>query len=227
MATTSKLNLAELAASIVKCFPSLNVLEQRLSLDLYRLLAEGQPVPRAALAKRVGVSVEIVNRVLDSWPGVFSDGQHRVVGYWGLTIPAAYRSPHTLRMNGRLLSAWCAWDTLFLPELVGHIAEVESASPGDAGVVRLTITPRHVERGRTCRESNVCTCAGRPGNAKERHNLFLSLRPFLSLAASGRELGRKASRNLHAFDRGGAHSGAPKERSAISRRFAVEEEHVD
>lgn len=146
MATTSKLNLAELAASIVKCFPSLNVLEQRLSLDLYRLLAEGQPVPRAALAKRVGVSVEIVNRVLDSWPGVFSDGQHRVVGYWGLTIPAAYRSPHTLRMNGRLLSAWCAWDTLFLPELVGHIAEVESASPGDAGVVRLTITPRHVER---------------------------------------------------------------------------------
>lgn len=41
MATTSKLNLDELAASIVRCFPSLNSVEQRLSLDLYRLLAEG------------------------------------------------------------------------------------------------------------------------------------------------------------------------------------------
>ena len=50
MATPSKLNLNELAASIVRCFPSLNLLEQRLSLDLYRLLAEGQPV-------RVGRSV--------------------------------------------------------------------------------------------------------------------------------------------------------------------------
>ena len=37
MATPSKLNLDELAASIVRCFPSLNSIEQRLSLDLYRL----------------------------------------------------------------------------------------------------------------------------------------------------------------------------------------------
>ena len=44
MTTTPKLNLDELAANIVRCFPSLNVLEQRLSLNLYRLLAEGQPL---------------------------------------------------------------------------------------------------------------------------------------------------------------------------------------
>jgi alkylmercury lyase len=37
-------------------------------------------------------------------------------------------------------------DTLFLPQLVGHTAEVESGSPGDAGIVRLTITPQQVER---------------------------------------------------------------------------------
>src|SRR5713226_1348221 len=98
MTTTSKLSLAELAASIVRCFPSLNVVEQRLSLHLYRLLAEGQPVPRAVLAEGVGVSAETVNRILESWPGVFSDRQHRVVGYWGLSPLAAYSSPHTLRM---------------------------------------------------------------------------------------------------------------------------------
>jgi alkylmercury lyase len=146
MTTSSKLNLAELATSIVSSLPSLNVEEQRLSLHLYRFLAEGQPVPHAVLAERVGVPVETVNRILESWPGVFSDKQHRVVGYWGLSLPAAYSSPHTLTMNGQRLSAWCAWDTLFLPQLVGHTAEVESGSPGDAGIVRLTITPQQVER---------------------------------------------------------------------------------
>jgi alkylmercury lyase len=146
MATPSKLNLDELAASIVRCFPSLNMIEQRLSLDLYSLLAEGQPVSRNALAERLDVPVETVNRTLDGWPGVFSDSERRIVGYWGLSIPAAYKSPHTLKTNGRMLSAWCAWDTLFLPQLVGHTAEIESASPNDAGTVRLTITPQQVER---------------------------------------------------------------------------------
>src|SRR5882762_2564157 len=146
MATPSKLNLDELAASIVRCFPSLNLLEQRLSLDLYRLLAEGQPVQRTELAKQLETSVEAVNRILESWPGVFSDSEGRIVGYWGLSLPAAYSSPHTLKMNGRTLSAWCAWDTLFLPQLIGHTADIESIDPGDAGIVRLTVTPQQVER---------------------------------------------------------------------------------
>jgi hypothetical protein len=47
MTTIPKLNLDELAASVVKCFPALNLLEQRLSLELYRLLAEGHRSPPA------------------------------------------------------------------------------------------------------------------------------------------------------------------------------------
>jgi hypothetical protein len=59
MTTTSKPDLAELAANIVRCFPSLNALEQRLSLDLYRLLAEGRPVQRMEL-RRVSTSLRPV-----------------------------------------------------------------------------------------------------------------------------------------------------------------------
>ena len=79
MTATPKLNLGELAASIVGLFPTLDLLEQRLSLALYRLLAEGQPVPRASLAERLGISIETVNRILDGWPGVFSDTERRIV----------------------------------------------------------------------------------------------------------------------------------------------------
>jgi alkylmercury lyase len=146
MATPSKLNLEELAANIVSCFPGLNLLEQRLSLGLYRLLAEGQPVPRMALVNRLETSIETVSRILDSWPGVFSDADQQIVGYWGLSIPVSYSSPHTLRMNGRTLAAWCAWDTLFLPELIGQTAEIESVGPAGSETVRLTVTPECVER---------------------------------------------------------------------------------
>src|SRR6266851_6703282 len=146
MITNDKVDLDDVAASIVGVFPTLDLFEQRLSLELYRLLAEGQPVPRATLADRLGVPVEIVNAILGGWPGVFSDPQQRVVGYWGLAIPAAYASPHRLPINGRRLSAWCAWDTLFLPQLLGQRAEVESASPTPGVTVSITVTPEEVER---------------------------------------------------------------------------------
>lgn len=142
--TMGNANLNDLAGSVVGCFPTLDLLEQRMSLELYRLLAEGQPVPRATLAERLGIPVDSVNRILDTWPGVFSDPKRQVVGYWGLAIPAAYASPHRFTIDGRSLSAWCAWDTLFLPQLLGQTAQVESIGP--TGVtVRLTVTPDRVE----------------------------------------------------------------------------------
>ena len=42
----AKINLGDMAAHVVELFLKLNLFEQRLSLELYRLLAEGQPVPQ-------------------------------------------------------------------------------------------------------------------------------------------------------------------------------------
>jgi alkylmercury lyase len=145
MTRDGKLDLEGVAGRIVDVFPRLDALEQRLSLALYRLLATGKPVPRPMLAERAAISVEKVERILGGWPGVFSDRHGRVVGYWGLSIPEAYMSPHRFMVGGRTLSAWCAWDTLFLPQLLGQTAMVESVSPVLGGRVRLTITPERVE----------------------------------------------------------------------------------
>jgi alkylmercury lyase len=143
---SENVDIDAVALGIVKVFPALDRFEQRLSLELYRLLSGGQPVACAVLAERLQVSVEIVNRILDGWPGVFSDSERRIVGYWGLAIAAAYTSSHQLTIEGRRLAAWCAWDTLFLPHLFGKTAEVESQSPGLAGVVKLIVTPTQVDR---------------------------------------------------------------------------------
>jgi alkylmercury lyase len=48
-------------------------------------------------------------------------------------------------IDGRSLSAWCAWDTLFQPELLGRTVLVETASPDERAPVRLTVTPERVE----------------------------------------------------------------------------------
>lgn len=146
MTKAGKFDLDTLAAIVVGAFPKLDTLDQRLSLELYRMLAEGQPISRSVLARRLDVPDETVERILDRWPGVFSDAGQRVVGYWGLSLPSAYGGPHRLTIDGRCLSAWCAWDTLFLPELLGRTTEVETASPDQHAVVHLTVTPERVER---------------------------------------------------------------------------------
>jgi alkylmercury lyase len=146
MTAHDRINLDDVAARIVRVFPELDRIKQHLSLELYCLLAEGQPVSRAVLAQRVRIPIETVDRILDSWPGVFSNAQRQVVGYWGLAIPAAYASPHRFKIDGRTLSAWCAWDTLFLPQLLGRTAEIDSIAPNASDRIHLTVTPDRVER---------------------------------------------------------------------------------
>src|SRR6266436_6504449 len=51
----------------------------------------------------------------------------------------------TMRVDGRELYAWCAWDTLFLPALLGTSVEVESSCRVTGAPVRLMVTPRGVE----------------------------------------------------------------------------------
>jgi alkylmercury lyase len=151
---SGNVDIDAVALGIVKVFPALDGFEQRLSWELYRLLAEGQPVVHAVLADRLQAPVEIVDRILDRWPGVFSDSERRIVGYWGLSIAAAYASPHQLTIDDQRLSAWCAWDTLFLPHLLGKPAHVESKSPGLGSVVKLIVTPTRVDGVEPKSESN-------------------------------------------------------------------------
>ena len=56
-------------------------------------------MPRQLLAQLFASTVETVNKTLDVWPGVFSDEQKRIVGYWGLAIADAYKSPTTPRYS--------------------------------------------------------------------------------------------------------------------------------
>ncbi len=123
-------------------FPELDEIDQRLSIALYRELARGEPVAVHALAARVDAGSDDVAGRLGKWHAVHYDEQRRIVGHWGLTIVP---TRHRLRIGEIGLYAWCAWDTLFLPALLGTRAEVHSTCRASGAPVRLTVGPDAVD----------------------------------------------------------------------------------
>lgn len=103
----------------------LSLKEQAIALAVYREIARGAPAEVSAIARRAGVQSAAVEAALERWPGVErGDGRGSVVGFWGLALG---ETPHAILCGGTALYAWCAWDTLFLGELLAQELRVESA----------------------------------------------------------------------------------------------------
>jgi alkylmercury lyase len=116
-----------LAERLTATMPRIDATEQWIALTLIRQLALGAPVGASQLATAAELSEAHVAKTLDHLPGVFRDEEQRLVGFMGLTV--VEMGHHRMHVDGRPLSAWCAWDTLFLPELLGETACVTSARP--------------------------------------------------------------------------------------------------
>lgn len=119
--------------------------EQRAAVTLYRELAKGDPVGAAQLAGALGVPTVEAERLLVRDPIralVYSDEGGRVLGFGGLATAPMH---HRFKVNGRALWTWCAWDTLFIPEILDATAKVESSDPETGEVVRLTVSPDRIE----------------------------------------------------------------------------------
>lgn len=49
-------------------------------------------------------------------------------------------------MDGRTLYTWCAWDSLFIPGIIGKPAEVESLCPVTRTPISLVVAPKGIRR---------------------------------------------------------------------------------
>jgi alkylmercury lyase len=135
----ASLDITEVSERIACRAEELDEQGERLQLTLFRLLSEGQPVDSARLAERARLPVADIVEALGGWRGVHRDEDARVVAFKGLSLVEA---PHRLTVDGRTLYAWCAWDTLFLPELIGRPAEIESTCPATGETITLRVGPR-------------------------------------------------------------------------------------
>ena len=118
--------------------------EARLLMRMWRRLADGYPVR----PEQVGQIAGNIQMPLDAATAFVSklserDDAGTIVGIMGLSQK---NHPHRFEVDGRVLSTWCAWDSLFLPPLLGRDAKVESVCPATKTKVRLTISPEKIER---------------------------------------------------------------------------------
>ncbi len=140
---TGQLSMDELADAVLAAMPDLDPAGERLAIALHRLLAEGSPAGTAELAAATGLSEPDVAGLLGEWPGVFTDADGRVAGFWGQAI-GELTPAHRLEAGGRVLYGWCAFDTLFLPGRLGQVAQVTSTCPVTGEEIRLTVGPDEI-----------------------------------------------------------------------------------
>lgn len=119
--------------------------ERRVAVALYRELAKGRPVGDTQLGRALGLSKE-ETRTLRNWDTikcfVHFDSDGRIVGFGGLAIVPML---HRFQVDGHDLWTWCAWDSLFIPEILGRTARVASQDPESGELVRLVVTPERIE----------------------------------------------------------------------------------
>ncbi|HEO64890.1 MAG TPA: hypothetical protein ENI73_03370 [Spirochaetes bacterium] len=140
METATSLN--EIAERLFPTFVKLNPEEQKYSLSLYRILAQGKPVSREMLVETMNTSHEKVNHFLKDRMGVYYDDQQNIIGYMGLTIS---KMTHQFTVNSKTLYTWCAWDSLFIPALLDMTAEVESICQTSKKPVTFEVSPDGVK----------------------------------------------------------------------------------
>src|SRR2546428_14027140 len=122
--------------ALAKLLTTFSPEDQRVAVTLYRELAKGQPVDAAQVGRALGVAPAEARGFLnrDSIKlFVYTDDEGRVLGFGGL---AAAPMHHRLEGAGRTMWTWCAWDSLFIPEILGKRARVVSPDPDTGEVVQ-------------------------------------------------------------------------------------------
>lgn len=137
MSTTSP-GLAAAVEALADAFIPMTEAEQRLITAGYRLLSDGVPVEVEVLARSVRRSPGDVEGSLRSWPGVYLDGDGRLIGLWGMAVTDV--SPHRARFGDRGdVWMWCALDPLFIAPLLAEPVAVRSGCPTTGEPIRLTV----------------------------------------------------------------------------------------
>ncbi len=176
-------DLDQLARIFVEAFPRLDVDDQGLAITLYRLLAEGEPVSRERLARAFARPAKAVSHTISQWPGVFYDESDHIIGFLGLTIK---ETRHRLQVNGITVYTWCAWDTLFLPQLLNATATVTSTCAATGEEIRLTVSPSRIE---AVDPHDIVVSFLTPDEHELRENIITSFCPFVYFFRSRKDGG--------------------------------------
>ena len=136
--TAQETTVRDAAEAISAAMPALGATDQQIATAIHRLMSRGEPVEPEAIGKAVGIPADQVDAKLSSWPGVFRDGDGRLVGFWGHAI-AKLDPEYRLVAGDKTTYAWCALDTLFIPGIIGKTVRVEASDPVSGEPVSMVV----------------------------------------------------------------------------------------
>jgi alkylmercury lyase len=120
-----------------KVLPPIKEREQRVALAIYRLLAqEGTPLTLSALSQTVEMPLRYLESMTKKWPDLHRNDLGEIEAYAGLSTS---KTRHSLFIENRKLYTWCAWDTLFIPSLIGLRAVIQSTCPQTGHLIELEV----------------------------------------------------------------------------------------
>jgi len=116
----------------------------RLLVRVWKELAKGKPINTARqneMVAELGVPEDEVEDFLKRMAE--RDDGGKIIGILGLSQNEKWA--HHYYVDGQELRTWCAWDTLFLAQVLHKQVRVESASPVSGTKIDVAIGPEKVE----------------------------------------------------------------------------------
>jgi alkylmercury lyase len=119
-------------------------LDLRVTIKTIQALSKGNPVPPEQLAEIWEMPIEHVSSILEH---ASANGQAQVDAQGNLIGGVLSLVPTTNRIafDGDELYAWCAYDAIYAPGVVGKTANIVSEDPLTREPIKVTISPSGVQ----------------------------------------------------------------------------------
>lgn len=114
--------IERLASAIAAATFELDDVGRATARATWGLLTEGRPATIEAIAAKAALAPRAVSTRLDTWPGVFKDGDGNVVGFAGLALSGMAHSFEA--EGGARIFAWCALDPMLIVPILGRPARI-------------------------------------------------------------------------------------------------------
>lgn len=117
--------------------------ELRLQVVALQLLSKGEPVSPDRLAEAWSMPLEQVNAIFEQASALGTlqlDDSGNMVGTALSLVP----SNHKFQIDGKNLYAWCAYDAIYAPGVIGKNAIIDSVDPISNESLRIKVSPEGV-----------------------------------------------------------------------------------